>query len=201
MNPLVSFIIPMCYDYPSVLGSLIRQTYQNYEVILVHDGKTTEDRLAIDMKSTRKNIERLKFRSIEGPNKDWGHKARAEGLNHVSKDSELVIFSSSDNYYMPIFLEEITKPFDNQKVNVSYCDMVHNCIHYDPKNYGTIKCELRIGGIDCGNFVTRTKCAHQVGWVNRNYEADWMYIREVLRLYANSKESVVKINKVLYVHN
>ena len=195
-NPLISFIIPHYNDCAVVIPSLYAQTYKNFEIILVHDGPTegTQDAQIIN---GYMYDPRLKLHEIPGPNGDWGHEARAYGLEHIDHASELIVFGGSDNYYVPTFLEEMVKPFQNEKVQATICNCIHNIRHYE----FIMECKIQYSLIDCGNFMTRTKNAQEVGWKKRDYNADWWYINEIQQKYCKGPESVKKINKILFVHN
>ena len=195
-TPLVSLILPMFRSYPMVIPSLYAQTYKNFEIILVHDGpfEGTPDKQQLEGFCYDP---RLKIINTQKPGHDWGHAARAYGLDFVAPDSDLIVFGGVDNYYVDQFLEYMVKPFENEAVQVVFCNMMHDIRRYE----AMMDCKLQMGLIDCGNFMTRTENAKSVGWKNRSYEADWKYINEIQEKFCKNLQSVKKIPKMLFIHN
>ena len=200
-GPLVSFILPMYNDYPMTIPALFCQTHENFEIILVHDGPVTGS----DAQHLRafSYDPRLKIYSTVKPGNDWGHRAREYGIQFLSPESKYVVFGGVDNYYMPEFIEYLIKPMETDPereflpgVVATYCDCLHNIRRWDK-----MSCEIRMGLIDCGNFMTRTEYARAVGWKYRDYEADWKYIQDLQRLFCKKPGAIKKIDRTLFIHN
>lgn len=187
----------MYKDYPVVLASLIAQNEQNWEGILIHDGPCdgtcSEDEKEIER---YKNEPRIKFFETDRCHHDYGHAAREYGLGKVAADSEFIVFTGADNYYIPDFLKYMIQPFKRPEVGGVYCNCLHNIIKYEK-----MECTFAMAHIDSGNFMTRTKYAQIVGWKYRNYEADWMFMRDIARLFCTTPQSIQKIDRILFVHN
>jgi hypothetical protein len=133
----------------------------------------------------------------EKPGRDWGHAARDYAIQFISPESKYVVFGSTDNYYMPLFFEFMVKPFlVRPEIEATYCNMVHNNFAWEKMD-----CSIRMGRIDCGNFMTKTENARAVGWKHRHYEADWAYIQEIQQRFCKSPMSFYKVDKILFVHN
>ncbi|MBN2663212.1 MAG: glycosyltransferase family 2 protein [Bacteroidales bacterium] len=116
--PIVSIIIPLFNREKLVvetLDSLINQTYQNWEVVVVDDA-STDNSFAVVEKIAKKDT-RIKFlkRKIE-------HKGapvcRNIGLENAS--GEFIVFMDSDDILFPYALEKRIK-FLNDNPNIDYC--------------------------------------------------------------------------------
>src|SRR5262245_13613113 len=96
-NPLVSVIIP-CYNREKLVGetieSVLNQTYQNFEVIVVNDGSTDGTEEAIKRYTSDVRIHYLKHEVNKGiPT------ARNTGIKHAQ--GEYVAFLDSDDLFLP----------------------------------------------------------------------------------------------------
>ena len=105
-NPKVSIIIPAynCEKYiENSINSLLNQTYENIEVIVVNDGSTD---------NTQKVSENF-GNSIKLINKENGgvSSARNRGIEEAS--GELIAFLDSDDEYLPIAIENMVKEFED----------------------------------------------------------------------------------------
>jgi glycosyltransferase involved in cell wall biosynthesis len=172
----------------TILNSLESQTNPNWTAHVVIDGETD---LYEDVKGWYQDIPKVKFSHIKGPNKDWGHSARQYGLSLATE--YWCVMTGDDNYYMPTFVDEFLKE-GKGKVTFVYCDMVHNSYNYQP-----IKSEVRLGGIDIGNFMSVTESAKDIILDTTDYNADYKWIVDYLKKQFQKK--MTKIDKVLYVHN
>ena len=191
----IEFVIPTYKDSDELMGmlySLINQSNNNWVAHVVSDGNYDEFK---DIEQHFCLNSQIKFSTIEGPNKDWGHTARNYGLKHAVE--EWVVMTGADNYYMPDFVNEFLKtPEINGDYNFTYCNMVHNEAHY--KHYQVLEAKLKINEIDMGCFATRSKYAKQIKLDTKSYQADWFFVENYRILYPSK---VNYINKVLYVHN
>lgn len=142
MQPLVSIIVPIfnTADYlPRCLDSLVSQTYQNLEIILVNDGSTDESEeiiLAYAKKDPRIVI-------VSQKNGGAG-KARNVGLRKAS--GEYISFVDSDDKIAQTYIEKLIEPLIKDKdVDISICNYYQNDIPtnspketlviYDSKEY------------------------------------------------------------------
>jgi len=190
---LVSFIIPIYDCYPVAVASILSQTYPNYEILLIHDGPMsikTEEMLD----DFRKHSNKIKVMKTDKRYNDVGHTPRSYGLTRVSEKSDLIVFTGADNYYIPKFLEYMVLPFTNSKVLGAYCNCLHN--YWD---WNLINTRLVFGSIDCGCFMVRTPIARKIGWKHRVHEADWLFIKEMLKIYGRG--AISKVPKTLFIHN
>ena len=76
------------------IKSIINQTYQNYEMIIVDDGSNDRTEEIVKKYLTSK-IKYIKLNKNSGVNK-----ARNIGLNNISKDCDFVTFLDSDDTFL-----------------------------------------------------------------------------------------------------
>lgn len=115
---LVSIIIPI-YNVEKYLSkcleSLINQTYQNIEIILVDDGSSDNSKTICDdyaLKDKRIIVIHKKNEGVA--------QARIDGFNRSS--GELVTFIDSDDYVDLSYIEKLVTPFDQYEIDLCICD-------------------------------------------------------------------------------
>lgn len=120
MNPKISIIIPIYNTekyLPHCLDSILKQTYENFELILIDDGSTdNSNKIADDYAKKDKRIKVVH-------QKNAGQSAaRNKGLELATGD--FISFIDSDDKIKPTFLEELLAIFDNN-TSLAVCG-----IHY-----------------------------------------------------------------------
>jgi hypothetical protein len=190
---LVEFIIPT-YDriYPlhAMLSSLMAQTDDDWSAHVIVDD-TSHD--LMDSIIAQYNTPKIYCTYMDKRYNDWGHTPRELG-KQMSK-ADYVIMTGDDNYYMPIFVEELRKAVNETGADFIYWDMIHS---YEPFRYQLFDCKPRLGEIDMGAYATRTWLAQQIH-LSSSMCADGEFVDEIRTKYTCSP--MHKINKVLFVHN
>lgn len=189
-NSLVTFILPTYdreYELIMALSSLQAQTNPNWKAIIIVDNP---DRSNADIIKEDIYDKRISIHHLDKRHNDWGHTPREVGKQ--MSDSQYVLMTGDDSYYMPTFVEELSK-IAVESPGMIYWDMVHS--HYD---YQYFKCSPAFNQIDMGAFATRTDLAKQIK-LNTTYAADGEFVEEFKKRFLG--EGIVKINKVLFVHN
>ena len=113
---------------------------------------------------------------------------------------EYCLITNDDNYYVPIFVDEMSKIVQFQNPDIIYFDMVHNYKFEDlpnPVGYQTLITEPRLDRIDIGSFIFRTQLGKSIGFTDRSYKADGIFFEALSAATTN----IYKISKVLFVHN
>jgi|LauGreDrversion4_1035100.scaffolds.fasta_scaffold134462_2 hypothetical protein len=182
-----------------LLSSLDAQNLINFKVILIHDGPREETKELIKSFSPRLSFE-LEF--IETPIRfnDYGHSLRQMIIDKC--DSEYLLLTNDDNYYVPIFTEEMVGTLQAEKLDVLICNMVHSHVFPDlpnPFGYQVLEAEPKRRRIDIGCFVFKTNLGKKAGWQDKGFEGDATFFEDLSGQYP--KVSIGKINKVLFVHN
>lgn len=116
-GPLVSIIIPTfnrAHLIGETLDSVIAQTYQNWECIVVDDGST--DDTAKVMEAYTAKDSRIQYHHRPPEHKPGGNGARNYGFK-MSR-GEYVNWFDSDDLMLPNFLEEKIALFDEERVLV-----------------------------------------------------------------------------------
>ncbi len=114
-SPLVSVVIPV-YNretlLPRAVQSILTQTYQNLEVIIVDDG-STDNTLAVAQSLSKQD---KRIRVIAAPHQDrWG--ARNTGLN--AANGKYIAFQDSDDVSLPYRIQrQVTYLEKNKHVDV-----------------------------------------------------------------------------------
>ena len=137
--PKISAVIPSynCEKFlPTAVESVLNQTYQDFELIVVDDG-STDDTKDIVLNYARANKNRIKyiFQNNGGPSA-----ARNTGLR--AAQAEYITFLDSDDYWDITFFEKGLKALEDGKCDIVVCD-----------NYRT---ELRDGKVVSKVIVRRS---------------------------------------------
>lgn len=188
---LVDFIIPTYTnigDLKVILASLKVQSCPYWVATVVVDG--IENAANVEKLIKEFGDERIRMKVVEVRSNNWGHTPREVGKQ--SSEADYIIMTGDDNYYVPTFVEELRHAVKNRPGMV-YWDMVHN--HYD---YQLFVCTPGFNQIDIGAFATRSDLAKQVQ-LKTSYAADGEFVEEFKQRFPT--ETILKIKKVLYVHN
>lgn len=193
----VIVVCPAYNRYPVIISSMIAQTYQDWELHLIHLGKNDYIRNLVEAHNDERIIYTEDTNCLPG---QWAHPIRQKYLqlmkeNQIGLDSDYVLITNEDNYYVPTFFEMMLKPFSDVGVIATYCsDMIHSY-----KAHEVINVKLEVGYIDCGGVVIRKAHAANVGWNDLSHSSDWIYFENIMSAYG--KDKWFKVNGCLFVHN
>ncbi len=181
--PLVSVIIP-CYndkDYiKQAVESILNQTFQNFEIIIIDDGSDIETKLILS------NIYHAKIKLITQKNRGLST-ARNVGI----KNSNGVYFLTldSDDIFEPSFLEKAVEILNSVKI-VGFVSCYVNCFiqinrpffKYKPEGGDIFNFLFKNNAV--GNSLYRKKCWEEVQGYDENmkfgYE-DWEFHIAILK--------------------
>ena len=133
---------------------------------------------------------------------DYGHSLRQWALDDFV-DTDWVLQTNDDNYYVPIFLNEcdsIIKLKPDTEMVLLDCLMntpIYNSTRYLPYSIQFTfpkKCY-----IDMGSFIVKSSIINTVGFTSRSFAADGILIDDIKTAYPNL--NIIKINQTLCVHN
>ncbi|TCL36080.1 glycosyl transferase family 2 [Anaerospora hongkongensis] len=120
-NNFVSIIIP-AYNVgqfiSETLESIQRQTFDNWEAIIVDDGST--DNTIEVVKNFTQNDKR--FRLICQPN---GGVSNARNTGLLAASGTYLSFLDGDDMWKPTFLAELLSTFQDNNINMAYCGYTH----------------------------------------------------------------------------
>ena len=118
-QPLVSIIVPIYNTaryLPACLDSIIAQTYQNLEIILIDDGSTDHSGQIADNYAKKDSRIKVAHQKNQGQSA-----ARNLGLTMVK--GEYVSFLDSDDEIKPTFIKELLAPLASSNASLSVCGM------------------------------------------------------------------------------
>lgn len=119
------------------LDSLVRQTYQNFEVLVCDDGSSDHSREIVD-----KFEDKLHIKYLWAEN--WGGPARPRNRGIAEADGEWICFLDSDDWWTPDKLASCLIYTD------CYDLIYHNLRGMSPKGEGK---ELKLRQIDTSHFI------------------------------------------------
>ena len=174
--PRVSVIIP-CYNHGEFISdavkSIINQTYQDFEIIIINDG--SDDDYTNKILSSNMNFEKTK---IINTSKVGVSKARNIGIQDSKGDYILTL--DADDWFENTFIEKAVPILDtDDEIGVVTCGIRYfgkeNFTVY-PKG-GGIKNFLLINNA-CGNSLFRKECWLDVGGYDESFvygSEDWEF--------------------------
>lgn len=130
-HPLVSIIIPN-YNHARFLDermqSVLGQTYQNFEVIILDDWSTDNSREVIEKYRSNPKVRKIVFNDTNSgsPFRQW-----KKGMELAS--GEIVWIAESDDHCEDTFLEKLVKPLLTNDDAFSFCRSVK--VDEDDKEY------------------------------------------------------------------
>ncbi len=189
------------------IDSILRQSYQNFEMIIIDDGSTDNTSEIVE-----KYLNDPRIRYI-GPNKNGGvNVARNIGLKNVSKDSEWVTFLDSDDEFFPDALEKMKKTLElNPAYNYFRFSVVYDngeaaCFTKDDNTIldyeGTLKQEdvsgewvvtMRKKILDDGfKFEESVNAFESISWYALSKVENCLYSKNNVRIYQLDNEGLLR---------
>lgn len=175
------------YDAYQFISSLLLQTDGRWKCIIYCDGRNEYIEDAVKFF----NDDRISIFHSEEPKGCWGHHSRKYVLDNMI-DTEFVIQTSIQDYYLPIAVSEILPLTDR------YDFIMFNGLH-NHTAYSMLDVEPKQCRIDWGMFTIRTSIAKQNGINNLDSAfCDGIFVEECFR---NFNLRTAKIFKILTIHN
>ncbi len=169
------------------------QTSQSWELSIIHDGPAPDEVCEVIGLYEDKRIKWYQSAKREG---NYGHPNRKKLLENLSiSQDDFVLITNDDNYYTPNFVATVLNN-NTKSVGMVYWNMLHNYYSYDVLNT-----QPRINNIDMGAFAVRGTIAKKVGFNSTKFEADGIYCEAVVRYCQENKYRVMKLDKIMFIHN
>ena len=168
MEPLISVIVPV-YRVEQYLGrcveSLLAQTYENIEILLVDDGSPDNCPVMCDDYAARYE----KIRVFHQENKGLSG-ARNTGIDNAR--GEYLAFVDSDDLWSPYFLESLYKALKENDADISQCrwEYMHGDALKEVYNPDA-RCECFTGREMLANLYIQTGAYFVVAW-NKLYKRE-----------------------------
>ena len=120
-NELISIVVPI-YNVEKYLrqclDSILDQTYEHFECLLINDGSTDSSQQIAE-----EYLMDSRFKLINQSNKGLSE-ARNTGISHIREESTFVAFVDSDDYIYPDFLETLIEHIEDD------VDIIEGMIEY-----------------------------------------------------------------------
>lgn len=200
-----------------LINSFLCQTRQNWELVIIHDGRDAQMRGEVD--TYTKWYDNIKYMETDKRYNDYGHSLRELGIN-IAKTPYLMM-TNDDNYYVPKYLEVMFSVINTHNLDFAFCDMVSSHMfrfkkkppddiytkliqtpegHYIQPQYNVIRSVPKKHCIDIGSFIVKSELARAVGFSDKGFYGDGTFVEELMS-QNQGKIRVGKVNQVLFVHN
>jgi hypothetical protein len=170
-----------------LLHSLLCQTYQNFDIVIAHDGPLHDQLVINNITSLSDKISFLNHLPKVG-NAGFQHRHPA-AVMHPRCD--WVLFTNEDNYYAPDFLKIMLHHGTTKGSGLVLCNMVHS--YY---GWGLLSTAPITNQIDMGAFISRMDLVESTPWTEFGGPADGIYCEMIA-----AKTNPVKVENILFVHN
>ncbi|AEG18598.1 glycosyltransferase [Methanobacterium paludis] len=196
-NWFVSIIMPT-YNRKGIIeraiNSVLNQTFNNYELIIIDDGSTdgTENLINVKYDDHLKSGKIKYFKQKNG----GVSKARNKGLNEAQGD--IIAYLDSDNYWFETYLKKMVSALFNTNRNTAYAAIEVNNAYENKKYVRRTKYDrnllLKGNYIDLNIFVHKKFLYDQLGGFNESLKrlVDW----DLILRYTKSNEPCF-VNEVL----
>lgn len=193
MSKLVSVIIPV-YNVEKYLkkclNSVLKQTYNNCEIIIVNDGSLDNSQSIIE--NYAKKHKRIKyFIKSNGGLSD----ARNYGLSKAK--GEYIAFLDSDDYFEKDMIETMIKYMEKENYDIVFCD-INNV--YENNNIKKVYCNYNLSSEMDKNYLMSAPMACNKIYKRNVFDNDFMFKKGVLYEDLELIPSlVIKTTKIGYV--
>lgn len=187
-----------------LINSFKSQTSQDWFLRIIHDGECKQfDILKDDLCKNDYLSDQVYLESTKERFNDFGHSLRSHGLLNPIKDSDFILITNGDNYYLPSLIENIQDTSilnpDAQFIFFDYIQKFDHKIHNIPKDrFFCMHNKIQEGIIDMGSAAVSTKIARSTGFNYTSYNGDFLYFKDCLS--DMSQENIHKIPQPLFVH-
>jgi hypothetical protein len=169
------------------------QTYQNWKVLIIHDGPyIRNDLVPIDMLLPWSSEAKVQFLQTPERKGDSGHHWRIWGAQQTR--GNYIGFANDDGWYAPVYLEALLHELTVNGARFAFCDFVRSHKLWQPHC-----CFPMAGSIDIGNWIAEAELVKTTPWVNFGFRGDGIFVEEMLKRIPGDK--VRKVSHTLFVHN
>ena len=196
----ISVIVPAYNSESTIercLKSLIKQTYNNMEIIVINDGSTDKTDEII-RRIVAENFDKIKYISRE--NKGIGF-TRNEGLKNATGD--LIGFTDSDDFVEPDMFEKMFLKMTESNADIVNCN--YNVCNLNSKNKVDIKLPNIVSFDDYPQIINKIDFAPWNKLYKKELFNDVFFpenlkyedLNTIIKVFSKSKK-IVKLNDYLY---
>lgn len=196
----ISVIVPAYNSESTIercLKSLIKQTYNNMEIIVINDGSTDKTDEII-RRIVAENFDKIKYISRE--NKGIGF-TRNEGLKNATGD--LIGFTDSDDFVEPDMFEKMFLKMTESNADIVICN--YNVCNLNSKNKVDIKLPSIVSFDDYPQIINKIDFAPWNKLYKKELFNDVFFpenlkyedLNTIIKVFSKSKK-IVKLNDYLY---
>ncbi|OHB81172.1 MAG: hypothetical protein A2W31_05010 [Planctomycetes bacterium RBG_16_64_10] len=172
----------------ALLASLIAQTYENWEALVVHSDPGPETRAVVEWLGDP----RIKFMEVPRASEfDYCAHCRVAGFQAAT--GEWCGTTNDDNLFAPVYFEWLLSAAKRDGADFVYCNMSHSITGWSAFNTS-----LMIGGIDAAGWLCRTEIVKRTPWPAPWHGSDGQFV--VQRLVPQCKK-ITKVPAWLWIHN
>jgi hypothetical protein len=178
-----------------LLHSLRAQTYQNWHVVIMHDGPVVHPDLLPSVETLDADKKVVLVQTPERKLK-FGHPWRQRSIDLLAEAGcQWVCLTNDDNYYAPVFMEwSVAAALVTPKPHLLvHCDMVHS-----HKLWKHMTTRAKYRHVDLGGVVAHVSLAKRVAFNKFEFNGDGDWIN---RMAAIAGKRVAKVPATLFVHN
>lgn len=181
--------------------SWINQTEKNWILTVIHDGPSAEFELIMASFETQ-TPKQVFHKTTEHRYKDYGHTLRDIGLKSVT--GEYVLLTNADNYFIPKAIEFMNEALNQNDADVVMFDMIHSHTRPGGRNlppYSYFETNYARRSIDISAAIVKSELARMAGFRDNTHDGDATYFGDIVNMKAPLPLSILKIPRVLFVHN
>lgn len=188
-----------------LINSFKSQVNNNWFLRVIHDGIGKNfDSLQEDLFSNNYLCDQVSLEATPERFNDFGHSLRNYGLKNPTKDSDFILITNGDNYYLPTFIDNIIDVYNSKPeskfIFTDYIQKLDHTIHDIPKDrFFLMNNKIAMGTIDMGSAVISTEIARKVGFNDKSYYGDFHYFKDCLD-HIDPNSQIFKIPQPLFVH-
>lgn len=179
----------------SFIYSILSQTYENFELFIVHDGPIDECKEKEELLKIVNSDNRIKlFETSERLGK-FGYPHRKK-YAFIDENFDWLIYTNDDNYYIPVAIESMLNTVQQNDRSVVFTNMIssHKLWEYFDTSFARSFVDL-----GCLMFKKDLIKSFDFDLTDDCFEADGKLV-ENIKETIDSKH-IIKINNFLFIHN
>lgn len=174
------------------MHNVLAQSDNNWKLIVGHDGPSEDGTKEYMTRTISGRLESIFY--IESPKREncWGHNLRADMLAMIN--TPYVWFTNCDNLMVYDAISILNEACRSGNWDVIYFPIAHS--HY---GYEYFKRSFAYSAADMCQFIVKTELAQKVGFNDRGFAADGVFIEQLKGTYPNLK--ILELKSILAIHH